>query len=300
MFAAAECSQRPGAGPRVIGSGNISVVPTRTRAAALRGLGVLLVTALMAGCGSSSGSGSTTTTIGASARPARYTVHVIQQFPHDVEAFTQGLVWAGTGQLYESTGLRGQSTLRKVAIPTGQVEQSHSLDERYFGEGLALVDDQLIQLTWQENTAFVYQAASFDQTGTFSYATEGWGLCYDGTRLVMSDGTSTLTFRNPDTFDPTGTTVVQLEGTPLAKLNELECVGDRVYANVLGDDNIYEIDPSTGVVTGVVDASSLYPEANVARGNVLNGMAYDPDSGHFYVTGKRWPTLYEVTFDPAG
>ena len=283
----------------LIGGGNIGVVSIRTPAAVLRGLSVVLVTALMAGCGSSSGSVSTTTTVG-SVQPARYTVHVIQQFPHDPEAFTQGLVWAGADQLYESTGLRGQSTLRRVAIPTGQVDQSHSLDEQYFGEGLALVHDQLIQLTWQENTVFVYQASSFDQTGTFAYETEGWGLCYDGARLVMSDGTSTLTFRDPETFDPTGTTVVQLEGTPLAKLNELECVGDRVYANVLGDDDIYEIDPSNGVVTGVVDASNLYPEANGARGNVLNGIAHDPDSGHFYVTGKRWPTLFEVTFEPTG
>ena len=207
-----ECSQRPGAGPRVIGGGNISVVPIRTRAAALRGLGVLLMTALMAGCGSSSGSASTTTTDSVSAAPAQYSVRVLQQYPHDAAAFTQGLVWAGAGQLYESTGLRGQSTLRRVAIATGEVEQSHGLDEQYFGEGLALVDEQLIQLTWQENTAFVYQASSFDQTGTFSYTTEGWGLCYDGRRLVMSDGTSTLTFRDPKTFDATGTATVTLEG----------------------------------------------------------------------------------------
>ncbi len=184
-------------------------------------------------------------------------------------------------------------------IATGQVEQSHSLDDQYFGEGLALVGDQLIQLTWQEHTAFEYRAASFEQTGTFDYTTEGWGLCYDGSRLVMSDGTATLTFRDPATFEPIGATTVVLAGKPLLKLNELECVGDRVYANVLGDDDIYEVDPSNGAVTGIVDAAGLNPEANKARGEVLNGIAYDPETSHFFITGKKWPTLFEVSFEPA-
>jgi glutamine cyclotransferase len=255
-----------------------------------------LVALALAACASTEGStGATTTSTGA---PARATVHVIVTYPHDPDAFTQGLVWAGDGDLFESTGLRGASSLRRVELATGTVQQHHALDAPYFGEGLAQVDDRLIQLTWQENTAFVYDAATFTQTATFTYAGEGWGLCYDGTRLVMSDGSATLTFRDADTFEVTGSIGVTLASRPLEKLNELECVDGHVYANALGDEHLYEIDPATGAVTTVIDASGLSPDSNRARGDVLNGIAYDPASEHFYITGKRWPTLYEVTFEP--
>jgi glutaminyl-peptide cyclotransferase len=232
--------------------------------------------------------------------PTRYTVRVVATHPHDEAAFTQGLVWAGDGQLFESTGRRGQSSVRRVDVETGEVLQDHALGAEYFAEGLALVQERLIQLTWQEGTAFVYDATSFEVTTTFTYDGEGWGLCFDGDRLVMSSGNSTLVFRDPETFESEGQVRVTFEGQALDDLNELECIGDRVYANVLGDDRIYEIDPSTGAVTAVVDASALDPEHDEARGEVLNGIAYDPSTGHYYLTGKNWPSLYEVTFERQG
>jgi glutaminyl-peptide cyclotransferase len=231
--------------------------------------------------------------------PANLEVHVIESYPHDPGAFTQGLVWAGNNQLYESTGLEGQSSLRRVTIASGEVNQRYDLDDKHFGEGLAMVDDRLVQLTWKNKTAFVYDKTTFDQQQTFDYSGEGWGLCYDGERLVMSDGSSTLTFRDATTFDPIGSVDVHRGTKSLSQLNELECVGDRVYANVLGDDNIYEVDPASGDVTAVIDASSLYPERDMRRGEVLNGIAYDPGNGTFYVTGKDWPTLYAVSFEQA-
>ena len=234
------------------------------------------------------------------AAPTNYRVQILAEYPHDDEAFTQGLVWAGNGDLYESTGQKGQSSLRRVRIDTGEVLEQHDLDDSYFGEGLALVGDDLIQLTWQEETAFVYEQETFDVTNTLDYDGEGWGLCFDGRRLVMSDGSSTLTFRDPTTFDSVGRIRVTDNGTPLSSLNELECVGDRVYANVLGDDDIYEIDPATGAVTATIDASALRPDNARAGLDVLNGIAYAEDAGHFYLTGKNWPTLYEVTFEPMG
>jgi glutamine cyclotransferase len=233
------------------------------------------------------------------AAPANYEVQVVAEYPHDADAFTQGLVWAREDELFESTGQRGASTLRRVRIDTGAVLEVHELGEEYFGEGLAKIDDRLIQLTWQEETAFVYDE-SFAETGDFQYSGEGWGLCFDGERLVMSDGSSTLAFRDPESFEVDGKIRVEHDGTSLSSLNELECVGDRVYANVLNDNRIYEIDPASGQVTAVIDATALVPDGMRAGRDVLNGIAYSPDSGHFYLTGKNWPTLYEVTFEPAG
>lgn len=292
MFAGAKCSQPPGR-VRASSDGNICAVPglpsrpVRLTSAAV--VLVALVVPVLAACGS---------TTGAADAPAHARARVIASYPHDPEAFTQGLVWAGSGELFESTGLRGESSLRWVEVATGAVQQRHDLDAPYFGEGLALVDDHLVQLTWQEGTAFVYDAATFAQIRTFSYSGEGWGLCYDGVRLVMSDGSATLSLRDPHTFEQIDSVAVTLVGEALDDLNELECVDGHVYANVLGDEHIYEIDPDTGVVVTVIEASGLSPASNRARGDVLNGIAYDRASQHFYVTGKRWPTLYEVTFEP--
>lgn len=259
-------------------------------------LAVLL--ALAAACGGSDEA--TVEPLGAAgAPPARYTVRVVAIHPHDDTAFTQGLVWRGDGELYESTGRRGASQLRRIDVASGDVVQRHDLEHRYFGEGLALVDGRLVQLTWQDEVAFVYDADSFEELETFRYTGEGWGLCFDGRRLVMSDGSSSLTFRDPTTFEPRGQVRVTLDGGPLDDLNELECVGDRVYANVLGDDRIYEIDPGSGDVTAIVDASSLDPEGDESPDEVLNGIAYDSSTGHFYLTGKHWSQLFEVTFEPA-
>jgi glutaminyl-peptide cyclotransferase len=204
------------------------------------------------------------------------------------------------GRLFESSGQYAQSTLREVDIETGAVLRSAPLDRRYFGEGLAVVDDRLVQLTWQERTALVYRVSDFSQIGTFSYDTEGWGLCDDGERLVMSDGTSTLYFRDRVTFAQLGTIQVTNEGEPVEELNELECVDGQVYANVYPTDDIVRVDPSTGRVTAVIDASGLLTADENAGAEVLNGIAYDAEAATYLLTGKYWPTLFEVRFVPAG
>jgi glutamine cyclotransferase len=273
-------------------------VPSTRTARSLRTATItLLAVLLLASSCSESGTADPVDALGSTGESSRYRVEVEAEYPHDRNAFTQGLVWAGNGELFESTGRRGQSTLRRVDIVSGGVLEQHDLAPEYFAEGLALVDDRLVQLTWQEATAFVYDERTFETVNTFSYEGEGWGLCNDGDRLVMSDGSSTLTFRDADTFDSLGDVRVTLRGASVDNLNELECVGDRVYANVLGDDRVLEIDPATGEVTAEVDASSLYPGHSTAR-DPLNGIAYAEDTGHFFLTGKNWPTMYEVTFVP--
>ncbi|MDE0579306.1 MAG: glutaminyl-peptide cyclotransferase [bacterium] len=227
------------------------------------------------------------------------TYQVVATHPHDTSSFTQGLVWFD-GLLYESTGLRGQSVLRIIDLPTGRVLQETAADPQHFGEGLALVDDQLIWLTWQAGTAGVYERDTLEQTGSFAYAGEGWGLCHDGTRLVMSDGSNTFTFRHPTTFEAMDSVAVtRSDGSPVNRLNELECVGDDVWANVWLTDRIVVIDPDTGTVVAEADmAGIISPHPELSDGNnVLNGIAYRPDTGTFLITGKRWPTIFEVRFE---
>ena len=224
---------------------------------------------------------------------------MVATHPHDTSSFTQGLLWLD-GLLYEGTGLRGQSVLRIIDLPTGRVLQEKAADPQHFGEGLALVDDQLIWLTWQAGTAGVYQRDTLEQTSSFAYSGEGWGLCHDGTRLVMSDGSNTLTFRHPETFQAMGSVAVtQADGSPVSRLNELECIGNQVWANVWLTDRIVVIDPGTGTVVaeadmaGIIDPHPALTESN----SVLNGIAYRPDTGTFLITGKRWPTIFEVRFE---
>lgn len=224
-------------------------------------------------------------------------VKVRATHPHDPAAYTQGLLWHA-GRLFESTGLyEGQSSLREVEPDTGKVLRSVRLDAKYFGEGLALVDDRLIQLTWQEGTAFVYGLARFDVRGQFSYTGEGWGLTWDGKRLIMSDGTDRLTFRDPATFDSLGGVNVSEDGHPVLNVNELEWVDGVLYANVWQTDRILRIDPETGRVTAEIDASGLLTKKESAAAEVLNGIAWRPDTKVFYVTGKRWPKMFEVVFE---
>ncbi|MPZ15299.1 MAG: glutaminyl-peptide cyclotransferase [Chloroflexi bacterium] len=225
----------------------------------------------------------------------RLRAEVLSILPHDASAFTQGLLMH-EGLLYESTGLHGQSSLRAVDRESGNVLQIVDLEPKLFGEGLAQVADRLIQLTWQEGVALVYDLASLQRVSAFSYAGEGWGLCYDGKQLVMSDGSSTLSFRDPDSFEVRRTVTVKLDGLPLDRLNELECVGDDVYANVWLTDTIVRIEAQSGRVEAVIDASGLLSPVERRGVDVLNGIAYDPQSQTFLVTGKLWPSLFEVHF----
>ncbi len=227
----------------------------------------------------------------------RLRVKVLATHPHDPQAFTQGLLWY-KGKLYESTGLYGRSTLREVDPATGKVERETKLPRRLFGEGLARVDDRLIQLTWQRGRAFLWRLSTFEQLDTFRYHGEGWGLCFDGKRLVMSDGSPRLTFRDPRTFARLGQVGVTLGGKPLASLNELECVDGKVYANVWQTQIIVRIDPATGVADEEIDASGLLSPAEQKNADVLNGIAYDPVSRHFWITGKLWPKIFEVEWVP--
>lgn len=228
----------------------------------------------------------------------RLGARVIRRYPHQRDAFTQGLVWHD-GLLYESTGQEGHSSLRLVELETGEVLRRRDDEPSLFGEGLALAGDLLYQLTWQNGRALVFRRDDFAPVREFSYDGEGWGLCHDGTSLVMSDGSERLVFRDPASFAAQRSVRVTLEGNPVTQLNELECVAGAVWANVWQTDTIVRIDPRDGRVTAVVDASGLLTAEERRAANVLNGIAWMPESGHFLLTGKYWPWLFEVVFDPS-
>lgn len=229
--------------------------------------------------------------------PERLRVQVVRRFPHQTDAFTQGLLWHD-GFLYESTGLRGQSSLRKVRLESGEVVERREVEPRLFAEGLALVGDRLIQLTWTEGEAHVWSLDGFRHRRTFTYEGEGWGLCHDGRALVMSDGSDRLTFRDPDTFRVLRQVHVREDGRPVDNLNELECVGSSVYANVWQTDRILRIDARTGRVTAVINAAGLLTEDERMQTDVLNGIAWIPERQHFVITGKNWPYLFEIELEP--
>ena len=218
---------------------------------------------------------------------------IVKIYPHDRGAFTQGLVFAD-GMLYEGTGRNGFSNIRKVKLETGEVLQMQKLEPEYFGEGIALVGNSLIQLTWQSGVGFVYDKSSFQRTRTFNYTGEGWGLTYDGTRVIMSDGTPTLRFLDPQTLKQTGTLEVRDGGQPVDDLNELEVVKGEIFANIWTQDRIARINPKTGAVTGWIDLSGLLDPRDAAGVDVLNGIAYDPAGDRLFVTGKLWPKLFEI------
>lgn len=240
--------------------------------------------------------GQTGTSKGAAMKPAEVLrVHVVKTYPHDRGAFTQGLL-LHQGTLYESTGQVGQSTLRHVELETGRVIRKVDVPRPYFAEGLALVGDRLIQLTWQHGKAFIYDRRTFARQDELSYRGEGWGLSYDGTQLVMSDGSANLTFRSPTDFSVARTLRVTMNGQPLEQLNELECVDGSVYANVWMRDMIVRIDPATGRVTQRIDAANLLSPLERQGTDVLNGITYDPSGKTFLITGKNWPKLFRVKF----
>lgn len=227
----------------------------------------------------------------------RMVPQVIRTLPHDPGAYTQGLLLYGE-RFYESTGQYGSSTVREVDIETGRVIASHALTEEYFGEGLARVGDRLIQLTWQTGVAFTYDVASLSPVGSYEYEGHGWGLCHDGTSLYMTNGSADLQRRDPATFELLETLQVRLDGAPVFQINELECVGDDIYANVFMSNRIVRVDKATGVVTAEIDAAGLVPEGGrpLDAGAVLNGIAWDPATDTFYLTGKLWPTMFQVRF----
>ena len=234
---------------------------------------------------------------GALDAPERLIVKVLSTRPHEAGSYTQGLLLDG-GSLFESTGLYGESSLREIDPQTGAVKRKVVVPQQYFAEGLALVGDRLVQLTWQEQKAFFYKLSDFTKAGEVRYDGEGWGLCWDGTRLVMSDGSDRLTFRDPKTFAVLGGVNVTLSGRLIDRLNELECVGGAIYANVWQTDDILRIDPASGKVTAVIDASGLLSPAEREKAEVLNGIAWDPAKKTFLITGKLWPKIFEVTFVP--
>ena len=219
---------------------------------------------------------------------------IIKQYPHDPQAFTQGLVYAD-GYFYESTGLKGRSSLRKVQVENGEVILQHNLDANYFAEGLALWQDQLIQLTWQDHIGFVYEYDTFSLQEQFSYASEGWGLTQDGTHLIMSDGSATLAFLDPTSKAVIRSIIVRDNGTPLSHINELEYIRGEIYANIWQSDQIVRIDPVSGNVLGWINLSGILPlDIPLGQVDVLNGIAYDADNDRLFVTGKLWPYLFEI------
>lgn len=218
---------------------------------------------------------------------------VVAVYPHDPNAFTQGLAIAG-GQLYEGTGLYGQSSIRKVDLATGRVEKQRSINAAYFGEGIAILGNHLYELTWQHGIGIVYDLATFNQQRTFQYAGEGWGLTQDGKQLILSDGSAKIRFLDPETFAVVREIEVRDHGTPVVKLNELEYVEGEIWSNVWYDDRIARISPANGEVLGWIDLAALYPKSARNSEAVLNGIAYDAAAKRVFVTGKNWPQLYEI------
>jgi glutaminyl-peptide cyclotransferase len=223
---------------------------------------------------------------------------IINTYPHDPEAFTQGLVF-DNGNLYEGTGLWGQSSLRQVALESGLVLRLQPLEDQYFGEGITVFGDRIYQLTWQEQTGFIYDKNSFERLETFSYPHEGWGITHDGQRLIVSDGTSTIRYWDPATLQETGRISVRDNAGPLNRMNELEYVNGEIWAHIWLTDLIARIDPETGFVKGYIDLTGLLDPSTLTQPvDVLNGIAYDPASGRIFVTGKLWPALFEIQVVP--
>ncbi len=229
-----------------------------------------------------------------SGAPSGWTCEVVDTFAHDPNAFTQGLVFED-GFLYEGTGLNGQSELRKVEFETGDVLQNTKLADRYFGEGITIFGDRIFQLTYQSKTGFVYDKESFELLQEFTYPTEGWGLTHDGEHLIMSDGTPMLYFLDPNSLRRVDKVMVLDGEKAVWGLNELEYVEGQIFTNVWPGDRIARIEPGTGRVIGWIDCGGLFPaEQRSGEMDVFNGIAYDPNDGHLFVTGKCWPKLFEI------
>lgn len=223
-----------------------------------------------------------------------YTYKIVNTYPHDTDAFTQGLAYED-GVLYEGTGRYGKSSLRKVDLETGDIRKIYELPEQYFGEGITIFKDKIIQLTWRSNKGFVYDKKSFKLLRDFTYETEGWGITHDEERLIISDGTSTLRFLDPENFSFLGQVEVYKDNTPIDKLNELEYINGYIYANVWQTEDIVMIDSRNGQVVGWLELIGLKQTFSWSRPiDVLNGIAYDAENERLFVTGKLWPRLFEI------
>jgi glutamine cyclotransferase len=229
-------------------------------------------------------------------RVVYYNCNVEQTLPHDVSSYTQGLFFH-EGELYESTGQYGESTMRRVDLATGNALQRVDFDPAYFAEGSCILNGKLYILTWMEGVCFVCDPATFEETGRFSNRHQGWGLTTDGTDLIMSDGSSKLFYMDPETFAEKKEVTVTLNGHPVPYLNELEYIKGKIWANVYGKDQIVIIEPKNGVVEGVLDCRMLQTTfKHTTRTDVLNGIAYNPDTKEIYLTGKYWPSMFRITY----
>jgi len=235
--------------------------------------------------------------LAAQGRPPVYGYRIVNAYPHDPQAYTQGLVYRD-GFLFEITGLNGRSTLRKVKLETGEIVQQQRIDSQYFAEGLADWNGRLIQLTWKSNLGFIYDLATFQLQGRFRYSGEGWGLTHDGTRLIMSDGSDTLRFLDPATFQERGRVSVRDGSVSVRDLNELEYVRGEIYANVWHTQRIARISPESGRVVGWIELTGLLSKVyQLDPEGVLNGIAFDAEQDRLFVTGKLWPRLFEIKLE---
>ncbi len=250
--------------------------------------------------GSPTSGSSTSSSVSVSTSAPVYGYKVLNVYPHDTGAFTEGLVFYN-GSLYESTGLNGNSSLRRVDLETGKVLQIYNLPSEYFGEGIAIYNNTIIQLTYQNHIGFVYDLGSFKLLRTFTYPDEGWGLTDNGTRLIMSDGTANIYFLNPQTFQRTGSITVHDGSQQIVNLNELEYINGSIFANVWLTNRIAVISPQTGLVTAWIDLTGMENLTGChcdLSNAVLNGIAYDATHGRLYVTGKLWPNLFQIEVVP--
>jgi glutaminyl-peptide cyclotransferase len=249
---------------------------------------------LLTACGKQSDSGEASIPPSLPETVSHYTYEVINVWPHDSQAFTQGLLFH-QGSLLESTGLNGKSSLREVDWQTGRIKKRVTVPNRYFAEGLTVIGAKAYQLTWRNQKGFVYDADTFQPLGEFAYKGEGWGLTTDGTLLILSDGTNQIRFLDPATFALVRTIKVQHDGKAVVNLNELEFIHGEIFANIWQTNRVVRIDPSTGIVRGVIDFTGLLSiwDRRPAT-DVLNGIAYDSKSDRLVVTGKNWPKLFEV------
>ncbi|MDD5701149.1 MAG: glutaminyl-peptide cyclotransferase [Dehalococcoidales bacterium] len=223
-----------------------------------------------------------------------YTFRIVDVYPHQADAFTQGLVFQDD-ILYEGTGLQGKSSLRKVELETGRVLHRYDLPDAYFGEGITIFQDIIIQLTWKSGKGFIYNKNDFNLLGEFTYPTEGWGITHNGKTLFMSDGTSTIYFLDPLNLQAIGSIEVHDDGVPVDRLNELEYINGRIYSNIWQTDSIAIINPEDGAVTGWIDLAGLLQSQDYSGpADVLNGIAYDAQGDRLFVTGKLWPYLFEI------